>query len=321
MDENDNKLGFSRANFTHAVTYTNDGKIPVSEVAESLLANENLIKLTIPLLEKLYPGLVIETVEVNFKSASHDSPLSETFGITLFSTFQEDLERDVPEIIEHLTGKEIPENFNSLIAIAAFLALYHGSSYLFSRFKGGKSEAIESGLTNIINVAGDYINMDPEKVRAATKEVYTGTRLQSLAKAVKGVILPAKRDANAKIIGNSQIEFDREAVKDFPSDIDFEYEDDQEITANLQKVKISLRATDIDKNNSGWAGTIKNISDNRLKMEVYPTIDLKKLHGKKSIVGDVILISKKQPNGSYRPSSFHLIKIHEPIKKKPRKSD
>ena len=49
-------------------------------------------------------------------------------------------------------------------------------------------------------------------------------------------------------------------------------------------------------------------------MEIYPTIDLKKLHGKKSIVGDILLVSKKQPNGDYKPTSFHLIEIHEPKK-------
>lgn len=312
MDNDSKALGFSQANFMHAITYTNEGKIPVSEVAESLLANEQLIRLAVPLLEKLYPGLEIQNVEIHFKQASHDSPLKEIFGISLFAVFQEDLENDVPEIIEHLTGKAVPDSYDSLISITVFLILYFGADYLYSRFKGGKSLAIAQGLTNTINVAGDYINLPPETIRQAAQDVFKGQRLQTLAKSVKGAILPAKSDRNAKIITDADVEFTPQAINDFPSDIDFEYEDDNEKTEPYQNVRISLRATDIDKNNVGWAGTVGKISDARLKMEVYPTIDLKKLHGKKSIVGNIILVSRKQPNGSYKPVTFHLVDIHEP---------
>lgn len=310
---NDSKaLGFSQANFMHAITYTNEGKVPVSEVAESLLANEQLIKLTIPLLEKLYPGLKIRDIEVHFKNASHDSPLKEIFGISIFAAFQQDLEREVPDIIEHLTGKPVPESYDSLITVITFIILYFGTDYVFTRFKGGKSKPIAQGLENTINVAGNYINMPADEIRKATQEVFKGTRMQSLAKAAKSAILPAKADRMAKIVSDSGVEFSQEAVKDFPTDIDFEYEDDFEINEPHQRVRINLRATDLDKNNTGWAGVIKKISDARLKMEVYPTIDLQKLHGKKSIIGDIIMVSRKQPNGDYKPVSFHLIEIHEP---------
>ncbi|MAE51062.1 MAG: hypothetical protein CMH27_04565 [Micavibrio sp.] len=309
---------FSETKFTHEITYTNEGKIPVSEIAESLLANEQLIKLTVPLLEKLYPGLEIKDIEIHFKNASHNSPLQEIFGISLFVSFQEDLENEVPELIEYITGKEVPESFDSLITVAAFVLLYYGADYLFSRFKGSKSEPISKGLEQTIHVAGDYINMPPDKIEEVVKEVYTGQRLQSLAKASKGAVLPAKRERNAQIVTTEEIAFTKEAVNDFPSDIDFDYEDDFEKTEPYQRVRISLRATDLDKNNTGWAGVIKKISDARLKMEVYPTIDLQKLHGKKSIVGDILLVSKKQPNGSYKPASFHLLEIHEPKRRKPK---
>lgn len=316
MDDNSKVFGLHQAHFTHALTYTNEGKVPVSDVASSLLANEQLIRLAVPLLEELYPGLEIKNVEVHFKNASHDSPLKEIFGVSLFGVFQEDLEHDIPQIIEHLTGKKVPDSYDSLISIMVFLILYFGADYLYSRFKGGKSLAISDGLTNTINVAGDYINLPPEIIRQATQDVFKGQRLQVLAKSVKGAVMPAKSDKNAQITTDAGVIFTSQSVNDFPGDIDFEYEDDYEKTKPYQNVKISLRATDIDKNNAGWAGTIVKISDTRLKMEIYPTIDLKKLHGKKSIVGNIILVSRKQPNGHYKPVAFHLVEIHEPKKRK-----
>lgn len=162
------------------------------------------------------------------------------------------------------------------------ILLYYGADYVFRGFKGGQSKSIAEGYNQTINIAGDYLGISSDVLKDATQEAYTGKKLQALAKAARGIIAPAKNDANAKLSLAGGKEFNAQSIKDFPGDIDFEYEDDVEIQEPYQRVRISVRATDLDKNKSGWAGVVKKISDARLKIEVYPTIDLKKLYGNKS---------------------------------------
>jgi hypothetical protein len=46
-------------------------------------------------------------------------------------------------------------------------------------------------------------------------------------------------------------------------------------------------------------------------MEVYPTIDPGKIFGRRTIRGDIIVVSKRQPNDSYKPIMFHLVNLSE----------
>ena len=58
---------------------------------------------------------------------------------------------------------------------------------------------------------------------------------------------------------------------------------------SLQKVKIELRATDIDKRKQGWAGTIAGVAESRITIVLDPTLEPNVLHGKTSFVADIDL--------------------------------
>lgn len=57
---------------------------------------------------------------------------------------------------------------------------------------------------------------------------------------------------------------------------------------DMSSVEIELRAIDLDSKKTGWAGSIKGITD-RVKIEIDPTIDPSELYGKTKIVADVTL--------------------------------
>lgn len=89
--------------------------------------------------------------------------------------------------------------------------------------------------------------------------------------------------------------------------------DEDEVQKAYTNVTVRLRATDIDRNKQGWAGQVEHIYEDRLKMQVYPTVNLKLLHGKKTVIGDIILVSRKQDSGEYKPYMFHLVSLHDEV--------
>jgi hypothetical protein len=77
--------------FSHSVTYTNSGRVPVADVAASLLANEKMMREALYALQDMLPGLEITDIEVVFRRASSDSPLQEALEAVGNIIFQQDM--------------------------------------------------------------------------------------------------------------------------------------------------------------------------------------------------------------------------------------
>lgn len=298
--------------FKHGLTYTNSGIVPVADVAESLLGNETLIRQAGELIGSLIDGLYVDQVDVKFNKAIHNSPLRELFFGTLIFTYQEELSKEVPDLIRSLTGVDVPDKYDTLLTVVVLILSFYGADYLYRRFVSDKRPAaISDNRDKLLYVAGDYFNVTQDHIRETIEETTKGVKKLSLAKATKRLFVPAKREVDAYIETDGGIIIPRTLINEVPSDIDIENEEDTTISEAYQNVKIELRAEDADRNKQGWAGVIVDIHDKRLRMEVYPTIDPAKIFGKKRIEGDIILVSKKQPNGTYKPSMFHLVKLSD----------
>jgi hypothetical protein len=86
--------------FPHEVTFTTVRRATVADVANSLLANEELLLHVGKIMEYCIPGLTVERTIVSFRSASTNSPLKELLGADLFLSFQEDLHHAVPNLVQ-----------------------------------------------------------------------------------------------------------------------------------------------------------------------------------------------------------------------------
>lgn len=121
----------------HSLTYSTVGDVPVPLVARSLLANEALLIASIRTLEKCVPGLDVSSISVKVSELSNSSPLREAFIVSLFLTFQHDLETKVPQLIEQLTGVRIPQQYDSLVTVLALtIAIYVIASAIERVFPG-----------------------------------------------------------------------------------------------------------------------------------------------------------------------------------------
>src|SRR5690242_12209015 len=112
----------------HQVQYDVPGHVPVSVIAESLVANGSLAIEAAYLLEALIPGMVVERAEVSVRRVSHESPLQQAFVVAIVAAFQPDMVRDVPLIFKDLTGVDVPDRYHTILTVVVMMIAIYGIS-------------------------------------------------------------------------------------------------------------------------------------------------------------------------------------------------
>jgi hypothetical protein len=97
----------------HQIVFETNEPVPIAEIVASLLGAEQLFRDVAPLLEAIFPGFRVERINVSVRVISQESPLRELFVVGVIATFQKDLEKDVPTVIEHLSGAHIPDEYRT----------------------------------------------------------------------------------------------------------------------------------------------------------------------------------------------------------------
>lgn len=295
---------------THHLTYDISGDASVSDVANSLLANERMIRFSSMILEECIEGFHVDSVNVKVKQVTHQSPLKELLAFALVVTFQEDLAKEVPPFIEGLLGTDIPDQYDHLVTVLTMILAIYGVSHTYKRIFPDKTpEKLQGDYDKLMIVAGDYINIPPENLKNTIADKFKGGLLRPLQTASLNYFRPAKKE-NSQIVGLDGNVISSDAVAESPSEIDLAGEDDLD-TYPLQNVAIEIRATDLDRKKQGWAAVVNDVTKKRLKMEIYPTVDIQNLIGKTEIKGDIIVVNKRDSGGDYLPNMYHLVKMND----------
>ena len=64
------------------------------------------------------------------RSITQESLLREMLFAAIYVTAQKDLEREVPAMIELLTGIQVSENFKTVATLSVLIALFYGAAYV-----------------------------------------------------------------------------------------------------------------------------------------------------------------------------------------------
>lgn len=297
-------------NLTHQVTYDLKGNAVISDVANSLVANEKLIKLSCLILEDCIPGFKIESIDVKLKRVLNESPLTEMLGYALVMVYQKELIAEVPPIVESILHTDIPHKYDTIVTIVAMLLVIHGIEAFYKRiFPAKKPESAQKDYTQLITVAGDLIQVPSSKIDEKVKERFSKGLKILLQKTALDFIKPARREKGVKIYAPDGSVISSATIQEVPKDTDLFDEELEQIP--MQNVEIEIRAIDKDRKKQGWAAVIKDATEKRLRVEVYPTIDAKKIYGKDKIRGDIILVNKKDEGGEYKPHMYNLIKVYD----------
>jgi hypothetical protein len=292
----------------HSLTYTTERDVPVSIVAKSLLANERLIQESVRLLGDFSDELEIHKINVRVSQLSNESPLKEMLSIGVFFAFQENLEEEVPELINLLTGVNVPDNADTLVTVLVILTSVYVIDATLERFFPGKSaSALEAQCKDLINELSVMLKLQPSEVEEALKKRFTQGKSKSLFNKARDFFIPAMSEPKAEIVaGNRRIE--RKVISEIPTEIDFAQEETKN-TYDLHSVDIEIHRADIDYVNQGWVAIIEEVTDRRIKMVLAPEIEPATVYGKKNIIGDIVVVEEKQLDGDYIVKEYHLSKI------------
>jgi len=295
----------------HSLTYSTRGDVPVSLVARSLLANEALLIASIRTLEKCTPGMDVSSISVKVSELSNSSPLREAFIVSLYITFQHDLETKVPQLIEQLTGAHIPQQYDSLVTVLALtIAIYVIASGI-ERVMPGKSvkklkEEYERKKDRISELSG---------VSKETIERYIAKHAASEKAFLKHVVdffAPARIEGGISILlQNGEVAISSDAIEEIPPGIDLNVEG-QLTTYELSGTVVDIHRSDRDENKHGWRAVIESISDRKVRMELAPTINPETLWGRNAVVGDVTVIEERARDLSYGPKVYYLNSVRDP---------
>lgn len=294
---------------THRIYYSNKEHIPLSEIADSLLALESLIRQSPCVLENLFPGIKIFDVEVYLGELKSGS-LYEYVLVKFVFGNQEKFDEFVNNVRERLGLQYLKNNNQLLSAIIAVLTLM-GGAYYYGKTdtQSDNKTKLEANNNIVINIGANLIEMKSEEFRSA---VEAGVKdKDKLIKNAIRFVKPAKRDPEAHIRfdDNTKLQINSDAVKAMPSHI-IESEP-EEVVEDHDRVEVLIRAVDLDSRRKGWAAIIPNISNRRVKLQLDPHIDGETLMQHPAAIANVTVIFKYVAEGERVPVLYFVREIYE----------
>jgi hypothetical protein len=170
--------------------------------------------------------------------------------------------------------------------------------------------AIEAHNSVIINAAGD-INIPAEKVEEFIEQ---NRNNKQVAKDTLSALKPASVTPGS-IMEVQGVPVDltltSEAIESLPEDMSFIPPNEQDDI--YSDVSIYVSASDEDSGKRGWAGSVPNIIDNRVKFVLDDSIDPRVLHGRVRIQADIIVHKVYDAStNQYRAKSVTITDIITP---------
>lgn len=298
----------------HGVEYDIVEPVAVDDLIKSIEAHARLMKTATELLSELVPGLQMETKRVSVLQLSQQSPLRELFAFSVIMTYQKELEKEVPALIETLTGVEISDQYDTLVTVLVVLVAIYGVSKAFDLlFPGRPKDNLVEAKESLAKRAAAMLGTTYDRVVAAIEVIFTGRSSRVLVGASQKVFAPTRnhplasiRDDRQQVLVSPSATRDAQAASGLP----YEPEGDDEPVSSSEfhrNVRIILHAMDRDRKKRGWAGHCPDLFDDRIPLHLEKSISPEGIFGKDEIRGDILLTSEEDEEGKMVPKEFLLI--------------
>ncbi len=296
--------------FPQTIFYDVPANVPVADVIDALLGAERILLDIGPLLEHLVPDLEA-SVRVYVREVAEGS-LREVLITALFLTYQKDLEKEVPDLVNKLFGVDTSHH-STIVSILFIVLLFYGAGFVYRLVnKAADKNILQEQLGDMVRDVAKEFHLTEDRIKQVLDNRYGSapSRIKLLAKAAIRVFTPSKRQNNGAIlIGDRRIE--PRIVAEVPADTRVLEIDEPPNMTPIENVRIELHAQDVDRARSGWAAVIPEISQDRLRMQIYPPLKPENIYTRSEIVGDIILVSRRSETGIMEPYMFHLVRMHD----------
>lgn len=285
------------------IYYSNKKRVPIKDVAESLLALESIIHQSPDILEAMLPGIRIDAVEVFIEELKSDS-IWEEFAIRFIFGSQQEFDEFVFNARER--GMDFIKNNNLLSAIIIAMVLSGGSYYLGKdkTSKPDQKTIIEANNNTIIQIGANLVELQAEDFKAIIEGAISNK--EKLAKDAASFVKPAKLDPTANITfnGNSDLQISSESIRAMPSNLN-ELEE-EEFIQDFTNIDLEIRAFDLDSSKRGWAVIIPILHQKRIPLKLDPTVSPEDLLDQRIITADVTVIFRHDKEFNKIPRTVFL---------------
>ena len=302
----------------HGIEYEVTEPVAVDDLSKSLEANAKLLRHAGDLLTEVFPALSMEAKRISVVRLSQESPLSELFAYAVVLAYQKELEAEVPQLIEHLTGVHVADSYDTIVTVIVALIAVHGIGKAFDAlFPGKEKKALDQSKESLLKRAAALTGATAERIQGALMVLFTGRQHRGLVLASQRAFAPTRGHSRASIrerSGETLIGSDAVSLAQSAAGIPYEGNPEEEVPKTAsefhQGVRIILHAMDKDRKRSGWAGHIPSISDDRIPMVLEKKLRPDSLFGKGEITGDILLTREEDENGDMQPKELLLIQAY-----------
>ena len=271
------------------IYYSNKELVPIKDVAESLLALEAIIRQSPDVLEAMFPGTKIQSVEVYINELKSDRIWEDVVVKFIFGN-QQKFDEFIANVRERIGMDNIMNNPQLLSSIILVMILSGGAYYL-GKDKSATPEqkaTIEANNNTIIQIGAGMVELSSEDFKAIIDGAIKDK--EKLAKNAIKVVSPAKRDPEASITfnDNEELRIQNESVKAMPR---FVHEpEDEEYIEDYKNIELEIRAIDLDSTKRGWAVVVPDLHKKRVRLQLDPTVNPEDLLDKRKVNANVTVI-------------------------------
>lgn len=281
------------------IRYNTKNPVPINQVIESLTGLNGLLK-DVPRVIKGLTGVEIEDAQFFIQRIESGSLIDEIL-VKLFFKNQEEFDSFMEKIREN--GKVR----NTVVTLAIAGVIGYGANSLL----GNKSTPNITATNNtIINIGAGEVKLTPEAFEAIVRSAVADKK--DNAKNVVKFFAPSRADSQSSVfiegVNSTMVEFPAAAIAEVPERLIIEK---NELTKDLAKVIVQIRAADLDSKKAGWAGRIDGETE-RVKIELDPNVKEMDLFGKSHVLADATLIfAPRGKSNKLTPNKIYIRKIHQ----------
>lgn len=303
--------------FPHRVEYDVPETVAIEDVIGTLQANQRLAYELGEFLNSVFDGLTVEHASARVQSISTGS-LKEYFFLALIVAFQDDLKREIPAALHSLLGVTTSPQYDALITVCVMILLFYGGDYIYKKVvdKTG-SKILHEQMDFLIAEFAAKSQQSEARIRKDLEHQFAKpSRRKEIGKAAVKFFRPSRVQRNGPIlIGDRRIE--PVTIAEIPYQIDVDKLKDSDRYDDLTGVRIELHAKDRDKGDVGWACVVPTVSDERIKMQLYPDISPRELWDRNTAWADIKVVYRTNKDGTERPALVYFVRLLEGPDPKP----
>lgn len=265
----------------YSLKYTTKEPVSIPEIISSLKSTEKLLKRTPAFIEKAFEGIKVTDVEVYVEHLETGSLVTDY--VVKYVIGSDNAEK-LKIIWEDMMANNQPLKLVVAMSMGAMVT-YGVMKTMTPTQATTHIEAYEGSTVMVgsqVGLSGDDVSNILDKI----------TDKKQLAKESVDFIKPARADGQATIemSGVPELTIQHDFVDEAPEE--YTPPVPQEKSEIYSNVSLFIAASDRDKTESGWGGTVPGVVDKRVRFMLDENVDPKSLHGRINVKADVEVHSR-----------------------------